>query len=153
MIIIDDSLLTPAEVATILKIKKNTVYEMIKRGELPAFRIGRKLRVRKDVLLQLQQEGLPAGESVHFAPETPVPPAPLTQTAATAPSGRTDLVICGQDIALDLLGRHLEREVHGLHVLRNQVGSFPGLMALYKGKVHLSACHLWDGDSDSYKIP
>jgi putative molybdopterin biosynthesis protein len=40
-----DYSLTPEEVAEILNIKKNTVYELIKRGELAAFRVGRKLRV------------------------------------------------------------------------------------------------------------
>ncbi len=33
---------TPEEVAQILKITRFTVYEMIKRGDLPAYRIGRK---------------------------------------------------------------------------------------------------------------
>ena len=32
----DSKLLTPQEVGDILKIKKSTVYEMIKRGALPA---------------------------------------------------------------------------------------------------------------------
>ena len=41
----DGSSLTPEEVAAVLKIAKNTVYELIKRGELTAYRIGRKLRV------------------------------------------------------------------------------------------------------------
>ncbi|RYD01622.1 hypothetical protein N752_29025 [Desulforamulus aquiferis] len=42
--------LTPEEVAAKLKIAKNTVYELIKRGELPAYRVGRKIRVDlKDV--------------------------------------------------------------------------------------------------------
>lgn len=143
----DDYLLTPAEVATILKIKKNTVYEMIKRGELPAFRVGRKLRVRRDALTLLQEAASP-DEPGRVGTEPPGQPAP-----GPSSTGRISLVICGQDIALDLLARHLERRVHGLHVLRNQVGSFPGLMALYKGKVHLSACHLWDSDTGSYNIP
>ena len=33
--------LTPLEVAELLKITKNTVYELIKRGELPAYKVGR----------------------------------------------------------------------------------------------------------------
>jgi len=36
---------TPEEVAKILKISKFTVYELIKRGELTAYHIGRKVRV------------------------------------------------------------------------------------------------------------
>ncbi len=37
--------LTTQEVAEILNISKNTVYELIKRGELPSYRIGRKVRI------------------------------------------------------------------------------------------------------------
>ena len=38
-------LLTPQEVADILKVKKNTVYEMIKRGDIHGFKIGKQLRI------------------------------------------------------------------------------------------------------------
>jgi putative molybdopterin biosynthesis protein len=36
---------TPEEVSQILKITKYTVYEMVKRGELPAYRVGNKIRI------------------------------------------------------------------------------------------------------------
>lgn len=38
---------TPEEVAELLKISKYTVYEMVKRGDLSAYRIGRKLRFQE----------------------------------------------------------------------------------------------------------
>lgn len=41
----EDILYTPEEIAQKLKITKGTVYEMIKRGELEAHRIGRHLRI------------------------------------------------------------------------------------------------------------
>ena len=41
----DQSALTPQEVADILKIAKNTVYALIRRGELNAYRVGKKLRI------------------------------------------------------------------------------------------------------------
>ena len=44
----DSKLLTPQEVADILKIKKSTVYEMIKRGALPAKKMGKQLRILPD---------------------------------------------------------------------------------------------------------
>ena len=44
----DNKLLTPQEVADILKIKKSTVYEMIKRGALPAKKMGKQLRILPD---------------------------------------------------------------------------------------------------------
>ncbi|WP_300382075.1 excisionase family DNA-binding protein [Clostridium sp.] len=41
----EDILYTPDEIAQKLKITKNTVYEMIKRGDLDAHRIGKHLRI------------------------------------------------------------------------------------------------------------
>ncbi len=41
----DDVLYTPEEIAQKLKISKYTVYEMIKRGDINAHRIGRNLRI------------------------------------------------------------------------------------------------------------
>ncbi len=41
----EDILYTPDEIAQRLKITKNTVYEMIKRGDLDAHRIGKHLRI------------------------------------------------------------------------------------------------------------
>ena len=41
----DDLLYTPDEIASKLKITKGTVYEMIKRGELDAHKIGKHLRI------------------------------------------------------------------------------------------------------------
>lgn len=41
----EDVLYTPEEIAQKLKLSKYTVYEMIKRGEIPAHRIGRSLRI------------------------------------------------------------------------------------------------------------
>jgi molybdopterin-binding protein len=43
----EDILYTPEEIAQKLKITKGTVYEMIKRGELEAHRIGRHLRISR----------------------------------------------------------------------------------------------------------
>ena len=46
----EETLYTPAEVAEKLKLSKFTVYEMIKRGEIEAHRIGRSLRVSESQL-------------------------------------------------------------------------------------------------------
>ena len=46
----DEVLFTPEEVAQKLKLSKYTIYEMIKRGEISAHRIGRSLRVTESQL-------------------------------------------------------------------------------------------------------
>jgi excisionase family DNA binding protein len=42
-----DTLLTAAEVAEQLRVSTMTVYRLIRRGELPAVRVGRNYRVRE----------------------------------------------------------------------------------------------------------
>lgn len=45
-----DRLLTAAEVADELRVSTMTIYRLIRRGELPAVRIGRNYRVRATAL-------------------------------------------------------------------------------------------------------
>lgn len=148
----EDISLTPEEVASTLKIAKNTVYELIKRGELTAYRVGRKLRVdQKDVEAYKKQ-----GKKL----ETTAAPPPATHAFQTAAPNIEEqashlqrMVICGQDVILDILARHLELHPNGVSALRRQVGSFNGLLALYQGQVHMTAVHLWAGERDLYNIP
>jgi excisionase family DNA binding protein len=44
------SLLTVAEVATVIRVSRMTVYRLIRRGQLKAIRVGRNYRVREDDL-------------------------------------------------------------------------------------------------------
>ena len=43
----EEILYTPEEIGQKLKLSKYTVYEMIKKGEMPSYRIGRSLRISK----------------------------------------------------------------------------------------------------------
>ena len=43
-----ERLLTVVEAAEVLKVKKNTVYDMIKRGDLKASKLGKQLRIRQE---------------------------------------------------------------------------------------------------------
>ena len=46
-----ETLLTAAEVADQLRVSTMTVYRLIRRGELPAVRVGRNYRVRESELV------------------------------------------------------------------------------------------------------
>ncbi len=50
---IETNLLTAQEVADILKVKKSTVYEMIKRGDLSSHKIGKQLRISRQEMERL----------------------------------------------------------------------------------------------------
>ena len=45
-----EKLFTAKEAAEILKVRKNTVYDMIKRGDLKASKLGKQLRIRQEDL-------------------------------------------------------------------------------------------------------
>ncbi|MDF9407153.1 helix-turn-helix transcriptional regulator [Pelotomaculum isophthalicicum JI] len=134
---------TPEEVAKILKISKGTVYELIKRGELPSYRIGRKMRVSPSDL------------------EAFTKPASPNRFAYQAASGSIEqiilecggFIICGQDIVLDVLTRHIERLNPMFRSLRSYVGSLDGLLALYRGTANVVTTHLWDSETGEYNIP
>jgi putative molybdopterin biosynthesis protein len=132
---------TPSEVAEILKISKFTVYELIKRGELAAYHVGRKVRVESPDLDAFKQRA--KGLVQQGSGNTPVSSVPVAES----------VIICGQDSILDILVRQLERELPGTNCLRAHMGSINGLLALYYGKANVATAHLWDGDTDEYNIP
>ncbi len=152
----DDTSLTPQEVADILNIAKNTVYEMIKRGELPAYRIGRKLRIDPHDVEQYKRRGkkleMPQLSDSALAETPPHPPATAPLTVEQSPDARS-VVICGNDVLLDTLTFHLERHPSRTIAFRHHVGSFAGLLAIYQGKAHMASVHLWDGETGIYNIP
>ncbi len=151
----EEKSLTPAEVAEILKIAKNTVYELIKRGELPAYRVGRKIRVDLKDVENYKRQGKKSelNEDADFIAlhnETTLNQTVKPNWSRQAYQG---IIICGQDVLLDVLARHLEQHPNGIQSYRHSVGSFPGLLALYHNEADLAAVHLWDGDGDVYNIP
>ncbi|WP_425058262.1 hypothetical protein SCACP_29060 [Sporomusa carbonis] len=134
---------TPEEVAKILKISRFTVYEMIKRGDLAAYHIGRKVRVEAqdlDAYIHKSKGACPARQ----------PGALETDKPVAQPAG---FIICGQDTVLDILTRHLEKVLPHVSVLRNYVGSMDGLLALYRGNANVATSHLWDSETDAYNVP
>jgi excisionase family DNA binding protein len=54
-------LLTPREVAEVMRVSTMTVYRLIKAGDLPAIRVGKHLRIRgNDVVAFLDARVVPA---------------------------------------------------------------------------------------------
>ena len=90
---------TAQEVADKLKIKKTTVYELIKRGELSSSKIGKQLRVSEEQLKAYLDSTVQSGASqIHdYQPESSL----LKRDYLLHSSG---LIISGQSSpALDLL--------------------------------------------------
>ena len=56
--------LTVEEAAALLRLKRSTAYELVRQGQIPAFRIGRFIRVPRDALLRMAEQ---AGQKVQAA--------------------------------------------------------------------------------------
>jgi putative molybdopterin biosynthesis protein len=166
----ESPLLTAEDVARQLRIKKYTVYELIKRGELPSSRVGKQVRVSQNDI----DRYLRAGRTGPVRDEGDFPPAPPGEAGETgaaeggvprnaAYSGpavfraghepaEAPIILSGQDLCLDLLVSRLS--VLGLGpVLRSYAGCYNSLIAMYNGAVTLAASHLWDGETDTYNYP
>lgn len=145
----NDTALTPQEVADILKIAKNTVYELIKRNELKAYKVGKKYRIDAGDVETYKNSTKNTGDTSIIESDK-LRSNPLLHEDFPLNHG---FVICGQDVLLDILSRHLQTHPNGILALRSYIGSYNGLYELYQGRVQIATAHLWDGDSGQYNIP
>ncbi len=127
----EQNLLTAQEAAELLKVKKATVYEMVKRGQIPAVKIGKQVRINREELERLlRPEGQPAAQA--------------------EPSG---IVLCGQDSCLNVIANHISMLPGAEPVLRSYAGSYNSLHQLYQGKADIATSHLWDEETGTYNFP
>ncbi|MBV4415469.1 helix-turn-helix transcriptional regulator [Clostridium tyrobutyricum] len=141
----NNTALTAQDVADMLKIAKNTVYELIKRGELNSYKVGRKVRftlsdvenyISRSKRIKSNVSTMNSGESLQ----------------SNLMLDSKNFVICGQDLMLDILSNYVQQHI-GIPTLRSYIGSYDSLNALYKGKVQVATAHLWDGDTGKYNVP
>lgn len=135
-----NDLLTAQEVADYLKLKKTTVYEMIKRGDLPSTKIGKQLRIARADVEKLAAPSAENREGGAARPE------------AIAGKHRS-VVLCGQDVSLDIIANHISSLPNVPNVLRSYAGSYNSLNRLYHGKAAIATAHLWDEETQTYNLP
>lgn len=151
------SSLTPLEVSELLKITKNTVYELIKRGELPSYKIGKKIRIdMHDVEEYINNQKSNSKPSINRniinnSLNNNISNITTNNISLNNPTN-SEIIISGQDILLDVLARYIEEILPDYTILRSYKGSYNGLYDLYNNKVSIASCHLWDGDTDSYNF-
>ncbi len=144
--------LTPLEVADLLKITKNTVYELIKRGELPAYKVGKKLRIDKediDNYINAQKKVSTSSSTKQLQQEIVANEISVDKEIK---SDDKNIIICGQDMILDILGRNIESTLPSIRSYRSYMGSYNGLFNLYNNKASIASCHLWDWETSKYNI-
>jgi len=144
-----DQSYTTEEIAQLLKISKLTVYDLIKKGKLPAYRVGKQMRVDATDLEAYKRQS--KGGVGLSAASTDEPPHVRSATKELA--GVRPLVITGQDMSLDILSKHIEKQAAGFRALRSFAGSLDSLISMYQGQADLVSTHLLDGDTGEYNLP
>lgn len=159
--------LSVQEVSDLLGISKNTVYDLIKRKQIPSYRVGHKLRVDSIDIDNYKSQSKTVADSVVQDKKDIQLETYSMASHSFSPSYQDNLaikprlshnsggsfIISGQDMILDILASHLDRPPYHIPSLRSYIGSYNGLVELYKGNVSVSSAHLWDSDSNSYNIP
>lgn len=135
-----NKLYTAQEVADKLKIKKTTVYELIKRGELYSSKIGKQLRVSEEQLEQYLNQSQQTADNALRLPEVQPESSLLKRDYLLHSSG---LILSGQTSpALALLLSQMAVHPDGLPVLQSHMNSYNGLYALYFEKAHIASASL-----------
>ena len=130
--------LSTQEVADILHVSKSTIYDLIRRGEIHSYKIGRKVRFTQDDVDAY------IARSRHEHSTRPVRNVDTRSTLLTPVRKEVpELIISGQDVVLDILANYLQQA--GVNTARTYLNSFEGLLSLYQDNIQVAACHLFDG--------
>lgn len=138
--------LSTQEVAQILHVSKSTIYELIRRGEINSYKVGRKVRFTQDDVDAY------IARSRHEQSVQPVRRVEMSSSLMhPAEDKDSAILISGQDVVLDVLTNFLHQ--HGAAAQRCYLNSFEGLLALYEGRVDAAACHLYDAEEKQFNVP
>ncbi|MDF2856910.1 MAG: DNA-binding protein [Neobacillus sp.] len=135
----DGKAYTADEVAQIFQISKHTVYELIKRGELQAFKVGNKMRIE-----QAEIERFKENTKAPSKRNEPVQPD-ILPTQPIRLSGSHDFLV---EHFVKQSSKNLQLQLQPTYI-----GSLEGLMMLYRGQCDIAAIHLLDPKSQEYNLP
>lgn len=133
------------QAAELLHVSKSTIYELLKRGEINSYKVGRNIKFSQEDIdtyinrARNKQEG--------FLKKSFANQALLFENAAP----QQGVIIGGQDVMLDVISNYMR--LNGVQALRAYVGSFESLLSLYQGKTQIASAHLWDYETDKYNVP
>ncbi|WP_044797190.1 substrate-binding domain-containing protein [Bacillus cereus] len=130
---------TTEEVAKRLKVSKLTVYDLIKKGELPSYRVGRQMRIDAADLDQYIKQMKTGKVQVN----------PVKNDGSIL----NTCIISGQELTLDMLAKRIENRLPSSNVLRAYQGSLTSLVKMYQGEGSIVSLHLFDGETGTYNIP
>lgn len=130
---------TPDEVAHMFQISKHTVYELIKRGELQAFKVGNKMRIEHSEIERYKESTKAPAKRNPLALHDVSPAMPIRL------SGSHDFLV---EHFVKQAANTLKQQIQPSYI-----GSLEGLMMLYRGQSDMAAIHLLDPTSQQYNLP
>jgi putative molybdopterin biosynthesis protein len=145
----EQSSYTTEEIAKLLRVSKLTVYDLIKKGEMPAYRVGKQMRVDHQDLEEYKAKSRAGTAASDFVPVSVGEPNPRHHPLL----GPRPLVITGQDSVLDILAKYIEKDTRSVRPLRSPMGSLDSLISMYRGESDVVSTHLFDGDTGEYNLP
>lgn len=153
---------TAQEVADLLKIKKTTVYELIKKNLLPSSKVGKQIRISKsDLNAYLNQNSEPGYNEPGYNNVIPQP-VPLADAADNALRTRdylrynNGLIVSGQDEIIAVFSAYFQLEPEHVPVILHSLNFYDSLYSLYFEKVHAAFAPILqdkDGDPLRYMVP
>ncbi|PWI33596.1 DNA-binding protein [Vibrio albus] len=141
-----DTALSVQDVADLLNVSKSMIYNLIKKGEINSYTVGRKVRLSEEDVQEYiarSKRGLVAGKEGRTMP--------ASAGLSTPEKKGNGFIICGQDLILDVLSNYMR--LYDVQALRAYIGSYDSLVSLYKNKIDVASVHLWDADCDTYNTP
>lgn len=154
---------TAQEVADLLKIRKTTVYELVKKNELPATKVGKQIRIHKEYLDEYLRgqisEDKPWGqfsgdrlrESVGVEDPAPVKVADASDSAFTAREylrSNTGMILTGEEDFLSVFCAYYQLHENSIPVVRQAMNWYDSLYSLYFGKIHAAFLPLSSGQEE-----
>ena len=141
----EDTLLDAGQVAAILKVSRNTVYNLVHDGKLASHSVGRKMRFTRENV-----DDYIARTRGSKVPEARNSPSEANEARSDRAPG---FVFCieGADVVADLVAHYLGQA--GLPVERRYMNSYRALAGMYRGDADASVIHLFDRKTGSYNIP
>ncbi|WP_142307833.1 substrate-binding domain-containing protein [Bacillus cereus] len=131
---------TTEEVAKRLKVSKLTVYDLIKKGELPSYRVGRQMRID-------------AADLEQYIKQMKTGKIQGTPVKGEDSRGLDTCIISGQELTLDMLAKRIENRLPSSNILRAYQGSLTSLIKMYQGEGSIVSLHLFDGETGTYNVP
>ncbi len=138
--------LSTQEVADMLHVSKSTIYDLIRKGEITSYKVGRKVRFTENDVQDYISRSKKKQSVIHSS-SNDQPDFSLLGIE----KNQDGFIICGQDLILDVLSNYMR--LHNIPALRAYIGSYDSLISLYKNKVSVASAHLWDSDTDQYNVP